>query len=193
MIVSLFGPPGAGKSSVGDWLATQHGLLHLALGRVLKDEAQLEAIGVSREDARHAVQAGRTINSEPLLDWLDRVICAEARPIVVDGYPRVPNALARFNRLVEELAPSRVAIALHLRCTVATSFARMRARGRSDDTPKLLAARYEEYERVQLPLLSGLSPSVRIAEIDARAPVEEVRASVAAALDLPLRSKQEPR
>lgn len=104
---------------------------------------------------------------------------------MVDGYPRIQSALPRFNRLVEHLGPSRVAIALHLSCDAATSSARMLARGRSDDTPRLLAARYEEYKRVQLPLLAGLSARVRVAEIDAGAPAEQVRACIAAALGVP--------
>lgn len=63
MIVSLFGPPGAGKSSAGDWLSAKHGFLHLPLGRILKDEAPLKTIGVSREE--HGVPLRRAEPSNP--------------------------------------------------------------------------------------------------------------------------------
>lgn len=182
-LVTLFGRPGAGKTSLGDALAAEYGFVHLPLGRLLSDRAMLREIGIDLGAMQRAVASGRTIDDERLYPWLDRRIVAASAPVVVDGYPRVPSAVLHFNRLVQNLADARV-FALHLVCDEATARERVRARARADDVTARLADRNDEYERVQRPLLDGLSPRVSVVAVPASGNVASVLASVVGALQL---------
>lgn len=165
MLVTLFGPPGVGKSTIGDWLEAKHGFRHLALGRILKDPDRVAEIGISPEQVAQAIRTGTTITSTRLFDWIDGVVLNEPRPIVVDGYPREPHALPRFNALVDQVPSTKTVVGLHLSCTALTSMDRMRSRGREDDTENLLEQRYDQYRRVQFPLIGQLSSRVRIVPV----------------------------
>jgi adenylate kinase family enzyme len=90
--------------------------------------------------------------------------------VVVDGYPREPSALSQFSALAEIVSRQREIIALHLECSFKFSTDRLLIRGRADDTPQLAAARYEEYEIRQRPLLSRLPSCVRVEVLDATSP-----------------------
>lgn len=183
MLVSLFGRPGSGKTSVGDWLATTYDFYHLPLGRLLKDPANVDAMGIRPALVAEAIASGRTIDDDRLFDWLDREIENSARPVVVDGYPRVPAGVAFFNRLAERLPATRI-VALHLCCSPDTSLIRTMHRARDDDKPGLLAARLDEFQSVQLPLLGRLSRRVETYGLDAEQPLAVLLTDLAALVSL---------
>jgi adenylate kinase family enzyme len=104
MLVTLFGKPGAGKTTLGDFLAQHDGFQHLALSRLLQSPKFLAEVGIDSRDMHKAIAAGVTISTSGLFDWLDNTITTATRPIVVDGYPREPIALERFNLLAAKLS-----------------------------------------------------------------------------------------
>jgi adenylate kinase len=170
MLVTLFGPPGSGKSAVGDFLHREQAFLHLPIGRLLKTRSFIDEIGINADEMNNIIATGKTVSSRPLFDWLDSTILKGQNGVVVDGYPREPSALPRFCALVEHIHPRRVIIALHLECSLEFSTQRVLTRGRSDDTPELAATRYEEYETKQRPLLGRLPNCVRLETLDASSP-----------------------
>lgn len=84
-LVTLFGRPGSGKTTLGDTLASDHGFEHLPLGRILKMREILAEIGIDPAAMERAVAAGRTIDADLLYPWLDRRIISSPSPVVVDG------------------------------------------------------------------------------------------------------------
>lgn len=182
-IISLFGRPGAGKSTVCRHLAERHGFLHLPLGDMLKDPDTLANIGIDPDEMRVAIETGRTVTSEKLYPWLDSHLRA-ASAVVVDGYPRAANSLAPYAALVDSLPAGRNAFALHLNCPTAVTHPRLHARGRSDDDDRI-AMRDVEFDTVQLPLLQRLPERARLVTVDASGDPATVIAAVELALDLP--------
>lgn len=181
-VVSFFGRPGAGKSTIGRYLAERHGFLHLPLGDMLKDPATLAAIGIDPDEMRAAIESGRTVTSEDLYPWLDRRI-HEAPSVVVDGYPRATNSLAPYHALVGSLPAGRRAFALYLDCPTAVTHPRLAARGRSDDDGRI-ANRDLEFETVQLPLLDRLPNATTLVKINAAHDAESILIDVERALGL---------
>lgn len=184
MLVSLFGRPGAGKSTLGDFLASEFGFLHLPLGRLLQLPGVLEEIGVDRKKLIDAVQTGRTICDERLFDWIDKKILKSNKPVVVDGYPRTNNALVRFNELASAMSSERTIIALRIEASTQISAERVKARNRSDDHLVSYAARNREFQTVQEPLLHNLYEAVKIIKIDGDNTIEGIQTSVANLLNL---------
>lgn len=181
-LVSLFGRPGSGKSTVGRSLAERHGFLHLPLGDMLKDPATLSNIGIDPDVMRAAIESGRTVTSEKLYPWLDQRIRA-ATAVIVDGYPRAANSLASYVALVDSLPIERRGYALYLESPTAITHPRLAARGRSDDDGRI-SRRDLEFQTVQLPLLDHLPPRVTLFRIDAARDAETILADVEAALGL---------
>lgn len=149
-LVTLFGRPGSGKTTLGDALAADHGFQHLPLGRMLKKAEILAEIGIDPAAMERAVVTGRTIDADLLYPWLDRQIISSRSPVVVDGYPRVASAVPHFNALAMRLAEDGAVVALHLDCPVHISEERVIARGRDDDRVVALSRRNDEFEQVQL-------------------------------------------
>lgn len=180
MLVSLFGRPGAGKTTIGDALASRHGFVHLPMGKLLKDANVVREIGIDAEAVARAIATGRTINDPALYPWLDAQIRANAQ-VVVDGYPRGTTSLAPFCELAANLPPDRRIVALHLDCPPAETQVRLNLRARSDDDDRL-RARDDEYERVQVPLLDQLTGRIEIVRIDAAGEQQAVWDAVEQAL-----------
>lgn len=181
-LISLFGRPGSGKTTIGDFLAEQHGYVHLPLGRLLKDPAIIDEIGIDPDAMARAIASGRTIRDPALFPWLDRQIRSQQR-VVVDGYPRGADSLSPFLDLLSLLPPSRPVIALFLACEPVHTRPRLARRARADDDERL-HARDEEFETVQYPLLGSLPSRVRCVTIDASTDVATVYTAVARALGL---------
>jgi adenylate kinase family enzyme len=183
-LVTLFGRPGSGKTELGDWLAREHGFLHVALGRVLNNPTMVQEIGLDQDIVRKALASGRTIDEPRLVEWIDVQIAGSDRPVVVDGYPRVQASVEPFNQLVEGRLAGWSVFALHLVCDTAVAAARVARRGRDGDRSVRLDDRNDEYERVQLPLLDRLTDRTRIVAIDAGHALDDVRSLAATAISL---------
>lgn len=187
-LVTLFGRPGAGKSSVGDELAARHGFTHLALGAMLKSPDILREIGIDPLEMEQAIASGRTVTSPKLYPWLDEII-RRNDAVVVDGYPRAAISAAPFAALVQSLPPTRSVFALVMNCPTEVTHPRLRTRGRADDDERI-HRRDHEFETVQTPLIAMLPSRVRRVDIDASRYQPEVVADVEGALGLARQGKR---
>ena len=163
-------------------LAEQHGFVHLPLGKLLKDPAIVDEIGIDPDAMACAIATGRTIRDPALFPWLDDKIHALPQ-VVVDGYPRGTGSLEPYTNLVSSLPPDRQAIALYLVCEPVHTRPRLTRRARADDDDRL-KARDEEFETVQIPLFENLPPRVRQLRVDASADVITVYEAVQRALGM---------
>jgi len=81
----LLGPPGAGKGTVAQRLASERGLLHLSTGDVLRDEvARATPLG---KRAKDYMDRGELVPDELILSMVKERV--EGRSgILFDGFPR---------------------------------------------------------------------------------------------------------
>ncbi|MER9618654.1 nucleoside monophosphate kinase [Mesorhizobium sp. M0207] len=181
-MITVFGRPGAGKTTLGNELAIRLGFTHMALGAMLRDADVLKQIGIEPEEMERARASGRTVTNRGLYPWLDAQIRGTDR-IVVDGYPRARNSMTSFDRLVRSLPASRTVSAIVLHCSVDVSHPRLQSRGRADDDERI-PLRDREFELVQRPLLNLLPNRVRRLDLDASRPTIELFTEVRRALGL---------
>jgi len=94
MNVILFGPPGVGKGTQGEKLATAEGMAHLAMGDILRAAVRDETeAGVK---AKGFMDAGKLVPDELVVAMIeDRIAQDDAQGFLLDGFPRnVPQAIA---------------------------------------------------------------------------------------------------
>ena len=102
MRLVLLGPPGAGKGTQAERIATRYGVPHLSTGDMLR-----EAVAADTEVGRRAkaiMDAGRLVPD----DVMNRLVAERiaqpdaARGFVLDGFPRTLAQAKALDRLLEE-------------------------------------------------------------------------------------------
>ena len=103
--IVFLGPPGAGKGTHASALQSEHDLVHISTGDMLR-----EAIKSGSELGKKAsgyMDAGQLVPDELVIDMLlDRMATLQAEGWILDGFPRTtPQAEALDTRLQESGAP----------------------------------------------------------------------------------------
>ena len=102
MRLVLLGPPGAGKGTQAERIATLYGVPHLSTGDMLR-----EAVAADTEVGRHAksiMEAGRLVPDDVMIRLVaDRIAQPDcARGFILDGFPRTLAQAEALDRLLEE-------------------------------------------------------------------------------------------
>lgn len=167
-MILLMGIAGSGKGTQGKRLADQQGFHLVSMGEVLR----MYVTGKQRE----RMLAGELLDDHEIIKIVDKVLASllNGAEVLMDGFPRtIPQA----EWLLEQVKNGRfnLDMAFHLVASRQAVKQRLMKRGRVDDQEASIEARFDEYERSTMPLLSWLSEhGVRVVNIDAERPVEAV-------------------
>jgi len=87
MNIILFGPPGVGKGTQGDKLASAYNMAHLAMGDLLRAAVRDEtAAGIQ---AKHFMDAGKLVPDDVVVAMIeDRIVAEGDKGFLLDGFPR---------------------------------------------------------------------------------------------------------
>jgi len=99
MNVILFGPPGVGKGTQGEKLASEFDMSHLAMGDILRAAVRDEtAAGI---EAKQYMDAGKLVPDPVVVAMIeDQILAGNGRGFLLDGFPRnVAQAEALNNML----------------------------------------------------------------------------------------------
>lgn len=184
--ILLFGAPGAGKGTQADILRQTFGLPQVASGDLfrlhLKNETELGQL------ARQYMDKGELVPDDVTIGMIRTRLQQPdaAHGALLDGFPRtVPQAEA-LEALLTEFG-GKVDAVLHLRVSEATLLARLAGRavtsGRADDTPEVHAKRIQVFLAQTAPLIDYYQQRNLLVDINGEASVEEVTASLLAALE----------
>ncbi len=199
--VVLLGPPGAGKGTIAVRVAKEAGLLHLSTGDVLRDEA---ARGTELgQRARTFMERGELVPDAVVLAMVQEKV-KDQQGVLLDGFPRTlaqAEGLAEFlpvhvvvnlavakDEVVRRLGSRRVCRACGAVYNVVTQRPRTEGlcdrcggelRQRPDDTPEVVARRYEVYEKDSRPLVEHYARQGLLKAVDAARSPDQVAADVA--------------
>lgn len=188
MIVVLFGPPGSGKGTQAQRVASRLQVPHVATGDMLRAEvARGSALG---KEAEPIMASGKLIPD----DLVVRVIAVrlddpDARNgALLDGFPRtVPQAQALDAMLQRKGRAVDVVLALQVSDKELRRRVKHRAEveGRADDTMTAFAERLRVYRTDTAPVLDYYrSTPTRIVEVDGVGDIDAVTDRIAKALAL---------
>lgn len=147
----IFGRQGAGKGTQCAKLVENYSVAHISTGDMLRS-----AVAAGTEmglKAKAVMDAGNLVSDEIILGIVrERLAEDDARidGFVLDGFPRTT---AQAEALVQILGEDELHAVVDLDVPVAEVTARMKERGRDDDTDEGIARRLELYEQETRPVL----------------------------------------
>ncbi len=176
-MILLMGIAGSGKGTQGKMLSDQFGYHLISMGDVVR----MYVTG----DQRKRMLEGVLLDDNEIISIVDKVLYSmpDDQSVVLDGFPRtIPQA----EWLINESKKGRftVDIALHLVASHRAVKERLLGRARIDDTESAIEARFNDYEKATMPLLSWLSEQgIAVANIEAERSVEDVNKDIISNLE----------
>lgn len=180
-MIIFMGVAGAGKSLQGRLLADTHGLPWLSTGEFLR-------MLISGEP-RKAMVAGKLLGDQEIIALVQKIfsVVDVAHEFVLDGFPRT---VEQADWLINQVKHGQLQLTavIHLTADRDIVKERLLSRARQDDTEAAIAARFEEYEGVTLPIVDLFKQAgYPVMTIDGDQPVDDVQAAISTALKDKLR------
>jgi adenylate kinase len=181
----LLAPPGAGKGTQGERLASWSGVRHIAAGDLLREQAR-EGSQLGRLIADHQAR-GDLVPDQVVLDVLTPVVVEAAAHggYILDGFPRtLPQATAAADLAARLGVTLHAAIYLHAPDMVLTRRLLERASrsGRADDNADVIRHRLQVYAETTGPLVPYYEERGILVRVDADQPPDAVTAGIRAGL-----------
>jgi adenylate kinase len=181
----LLAPPGAGKGTQGERLASLYGARHIAAGDLLRARAQ--AGGPLGSEIAACQARGDLVPDQIVLDvLLPAVVDATAHGgYILDGFPRnLPQARAAADVAVRLGVTLQAAVYLHAPDDVLTSrmLGRAAEGGRTDDTAAVIRHRLALYAKTTGPLVPYYTQRGILVSVNADQPPDAVTADIEAKL-----------
>ena len=185
MRLLLLAPPGAGKGTQGERLASWSGARHIAAGDLLREQA-LAGTPLGREIAAHQAR-GDLVPDHVVLDVLTPAVveAAAAGGYILDGFPRtLPQATAAAELAAGLGVTLDATIYLYAPQTVLTRRLLDRASqsGRADDRADVIGHRLAVYAETTGPLVSYYEQRGILIAVDADQAPDTVTADIQARL-----------
>ena len=173
----FMGPPGVGKGTQARRLVERNGWVQLSTGDLFRDHLKRStALG---ELARRYMDRGEYVPDDVTIDMVREFIDAlpkDAR-VMFDGFPRTVAQAEALEALLGERGRSIGRVLLMdvpREELVRRILHRSRAEGRADDTPEVIARRFDVYAEQTQPVVERYEGLGRVRRINGVGAVDEV-------------------
>ena len=182
----IFGPPGCGKGTQSARIANKYGLMHLSSGDLLRNEIEKgSALG---NQVKHYVEKGFLVPDSIILKkvYKNAIRFMNSAGIIFDGFPRTLIQAVMLDKFLNKKG-LHLNMVIHMLVDRSELFNRLTGRaedsGRMDDTEQIFRVRMRVYEKQTHCLKEYYSAQNKILQVNGMAPVEEVSAKIANAID----------
>ena len=177
----IFGRQGSGKGTQCVRLVERYGVVHISTGDMLRAERAADT-ELGRK-AGEIMDAGGLVGDDIMIPVAQNRI-AEADVVasgfVLDGFPRTVD---QAEGLFEALGTEGLHAAIVLDVPLDEVTARMKARGRTDDTDEAIEKRLALYEQETRPVLDWFTERDLLVTVDGLGTEEEVTERLFATVD----------
>jgi adenylate kinase len=184
MRVIMLGPPGSGKGTQGERIASRYGVPHISSGELFRDEVARQT--ETGKTLQRYLDAGDLVPDDLVISLImDRVIAAQAEGgWVLDGFPRtVPQAEAAAKAAAGMGISAQAVVYLEVPPEVLAGRLADRGEGRADDSAQVARHRLDVFTEHTRPLLDYYTKRGILVRIDASPPVDAVSEAIFAVLD----------
>lgn len=176
----FLGPPGAGKGTQAQHLASDNDLLHLSTGDLLRAEV---AAGTDLGQQAEALMArGELVSDSLVLAIVRHRLEGHIHGWLLDGFPRNIGQAKALDDLLLDLNQS-IELVILMQLPDELLVQRMLARGRTDDTEAVIRHRLEVYSQQTAPLIAHYQQLGLLTPVDAAGTVDEVSARIRLAVE----------
>jgi adenylate kinase len=213
MNIIIFGPPGAGKGTQSDKIASKYQLFKISTGDLLRNEIKKGTLlGKKIEEI---VNSGTLVSDNIINDLIEKVVSDNKykKKIIFDGYPRNIQQAKNLNTLLKKYE-QKIDLVISLKVSLDLIIKRITGRlicskcgntfndffnpppanltcckdetlkRRSDDNVETVKKRYETYENSTKPLLEYYSKLGLLKNIGGENKIEEIAAKIADFINL---------
>jgi adenylate kinase len=185
MRVIMLAPPGAGKGTQGERIASRYGIPRISSGELFRAEVASDS-DLGRR-LRGYLEAGDLVPDDLVLSLVtDRVVAAARTSggYVLDGFPRTLPQAEEAARIARETNTTVQAV-IYLHAPAEVLAARLSGRGesRADDTAAVARHRLAVYTEHTKPLLDYYAGRGLVISVDSTPPVDAVSDAIFTALD----------
>ncbi len=168
----IFGRQGAGKGTQCDRIVDNFGVIHLSTGDMFR--AAVAAETELGQQVAPIMESGGLVSDEMTIAIVkERIALADVREngFVLDGFPRTPG---QAEALLQMLGDNGLTAVIHLDVPLAEVTARMKARGRADDTDEGIAKRLSLYDQETVPTIEWFGERGLVLTVDGLGSEDEV-------------------
>ncbi len=177
----IFGRQGAGKGTQCDRIVDHYGVIHLSTGDMFR--AAVAAETELGKQVEPIMQSGGLVPDEMTIGVVRERLAqpdVESKGFVLDGFPRTPG---QAEALVEMLGDDKLTAVINLDVPLDEVTARMKARGRGDDTDGGIAKRLALYDSETVPTINWFAERGMVVNVDGLGTEDEVAERVFSAID----------
>jgi adenylate kinase len=172
----FLGPPGAGKGTQAQQLASRHGLLHLSTGDLLR--AEVKAGSALGQEAEAVMARGELVSDALVLAIVRQRLEQHQGGWLLDGFPRNPDQAEALDALLEELNQS-IELVVLLELDDGQLIQRLLSRGRSDDNEAVIRHRLTVYREQTEPLIARYRGLGLLEAVEATGTVDAIAERIA--------------
>lgn len=179
MRLLFIGPPGAGKGTQAERVASRLGIAHISTGEMFRQQvAEGTELG---QQVEVIMAAGDYVPDEITVAMLEERISQDdaANGFILDGFPRTAGQVESLDRLIGEDGLDRVVV---LEVSEAELTSRLLGRGRPDDTAETIRNRLKVYQEQTQPLLDIYTQRSITVHVEGVGEVDQVTDRIVAAL-----------
>lgn len=175
-MILIMGVAGAGKSMQGKMLAEKLDYQWLSTGELLRKYIS----GGKKEE----MLKGKLLDDRELIDIISKALSqSDQKHMILDGFPRTLVQAKWLLKCHEEGKLSLDKVIL-LDVPEDTVLERLLQRGRQDDNKETILNRFEEYEKMTLPIIELYGRhGIEVSKIDGDKSVEEVSQAITSLFD----------
>lgn len=171
----FLGPPGAGKGTQAQLLASENVMLHLSTGDLLRAEV---LAGTELGQQAQAVMArGELVSDTIVLAIVRHRLEDHSQGWLLDGFPRNLRQANALDALLLQLNQS-IELVILMALPDETLVQRMLSRGRADDTEIVIRHRLDVYRQQTAPLIEHYQQLGLLISVDATGTVDDVSAKI---------------